>query len=109
MKILVTENQNYILRRLQQFVDLVEDQIDGYEKNENGTWWCLTFNPETFLDNLKDRSIEIFTDENWDFFHDHSEKGGANLDISLLYNIVDQNYGNYIRNLFIRKCNYFRF
>ncbi len=32
--ILVTENQNYILRRLQQFIDIVEDQIDGYEKNE---------------------------------------------------------------------------
>ena len=33
MKIIITENQNYVLRRLQQFIDIVEDQIEGYELN----------------------------------------------------------------------------
>jgi hypothetical protein len=48
--------------------------------------------------------IEDFISKNWDFFHDNSEKGGANMDIRLLNNIVEENYGNYIRNLFVRKC-----
>ena len=109
MKILITENQNYILRRLQQFIDIVEDQIEGYEQHHDGAWWCSVFNPETFLDNLKDRSIEEFVNENWEFFHDDSEVGGANIDVVILYDIVNQEYGNYIKNLFIRKCNYFRF
>ena len=109
MKILITENQNYILRRLQQFIDIVEDQIEGYEQHEDNAWWCSTFNPETFLDNLRDRSIEIFTDENWGFFHDDSENGGANMDIRILYDIVNNEYGNHIKNLFVRKCGYSRF
>ena len=109
MKILVTENQNYILRRLQQFIDIVEDQIEGYEQHHANSWWCSVFNPETFLDNLKDRSIEEFVNENWEFFHDDSEIGGANIDVVILYDIVNQKYGNYIKNLFVRKCNYSRF
>jgi hypothetical protein len=108
MKIIITENQNYILRRLQQFIDIVEDQIEGYELNEDGSWWCEHYNPNTFLDNLRDRSIEEFTSQNWNFFHDISDKGGSDMDISMLYKIVENNYGNYIRNLFVRKCGYNR-
>ena len=37
MKIIITENQNYVLRRLQQFIEIVEDQIEGYELNEDGS------------------------------------------------------------------------
>jgi hypothetical protein len=50
-------------------------------------------------------SIEEFESNNWNFFHDTSEKGGSDMDISILNKIVEQNYGNYIRNLFVRKCN----
>ena len=109
MKIIITENQLFLIRRLQQFVDLVEDQIDGYERNEDGAWWCKYNTPDSFLENLGDRCIEEFVSNNWEFFHDSSENGGSNMDISLLYNIVDQDYGNYIRNLFVRKCNYYRY
>lgn len=109
MKIIITENQLFLIRRLQQFVDLVEDQIDGYERNEDGAWWCKNNTPDSFLENLGDRCIEEFVSNNWEFFHDSSENGGSNMDISLLYNIVDQDYGNYIRNLFVRKCNYYRY
>jgi len=104
MKIIITENQNYILRRLQQFIEIVEDQIEGYELNEDNPWWCNTYNPNTFFDNLRDRSIEIFTDENWNFFHDHSENGGSDMDLGFLYRIVEENYGNYIKNVWVRKC-----
>jgi len=114
MKIIITENQNnnlrrYVLRRINQFVEIVEDQIDGYERNEDNPWWCKTYNPETFLDNLRDRSIEIFVDENWHFFHDNTENGGSDMDLSVLYKLVDENYGNYVRNLYVRKCNQSRF
>lgn len=109
MQIIITENQRYVLRRLQQFIEIVEEQIEGYELNQDNAWWCRHNTPDSFLENLRDRSIEEFTNENWDFFHDDSEKGGANMDISLLYGIVDRDYGNYIRNLFVRKCNYSRF
>jgi hypothetical protein len=51
-----------------------------------------------------EQSIEEFISHNWDFFHDDSENGGANMDISMLNKIVEENYGNYIRNMFVRKC-----
>lgn len=114
MKIIITEDQNnnlrrYVLRRINQFVEIVEDQITGYENNSSNPWWCSVFNPDTFLDNLRDRSIEVFVDENWSFFHDNTESGGSNMDLSVLYKLVDENYGNYIRNLYVRKCNQSRF
>jgi len=108
MKIIITENQNYVLRRLQQFISIVEDQIEGYELNDDNSWWCDTNNPYSFFDNLRDRSIEEFVDQNWRFFHDTSEQGGSDVDTSILYKIVEDNYGNYIRNLFVRKCGYNR-
>jgi hypothetical protein len=84
MKIIITENQNYVLRRLQQFIDIVEDQIEGYELHEDGSWWCDTYNPNTFFDNLRDRSIEEFVSQNWNFFHDHSENGGSDMDLGFV-------------------------
>ena len=49
-------------------------------------------------------ACEEFIFNNWDFFHDTSEKGGANMDITMLDKIVEEKYGNHIRNLFVRKC-----
>lgn len=109
MKILVTENQNYILRRLQQFIDIVEDQIEGYEQHQDNAWWCKGESPKSFLQNLKGRCVEEFISQNWEFFHDASEKGGANIDVVILYDIINQEYGNYVKNLFVRKCNYSEF
>ena len=113
MKIIITENQNYVLRRYQQFIEIVEDQIEEFESAEDyrhyGTWWCHNNNPDTFFENIVDRSIEGFINKNWHFFHDDSEKGGANMDISMLNKLVEQNYGNYIKNLFVRRCNKSRF
>jgi len=109
MKIIITENQNYLIRRLQQFIDIVEDQIEGYELNEDGAWWCRNNSPYAFYDDLVGRSIEEFVNQNWNFFHDTSEKGGSEMDISMLNKIVEENYGNYIRNLFTRKCSVSRF
>jgi serine protease inhibitor len=104
MKIIITENQNYLLRRLQEFVEVVEKRIDDYEMSEQNAWWCRNNGPYSFYDGFVDRCIEDFTVRNWDFFHDDSDRGGANMDISLLNKIVEENYGNYIRNLFVRKC-----
>ena len=109
MKYIITENQNFLRRRILRFIDIVEEQIEGYEKNEDGAWWCKYNTPNTFLENLIDRSIEIFIDENWDFFHDNSEGGGSDMDISMLNRMVEREYGNYIKNLFVRKCGVSRF
>ena len=109
MKVIITENQLFLFRRIQDFIGIVEDQINGYEKQEDNAWWCKRNNPENFFQNLKSRSIEIFVDKNWDFFHDDSETGGANMDTQILYDIVNKEYGNDIRNLFVRKCNYSRY
>lgn len=106
MKIIITENQNYVLRRLQQFIEIVEDQIEGYEQTEGG-YWCRVYDAESFLKNLIHRSIEIFIDENRNFFNDNSETGGS--DMSILNKIAEENYSNYIRNLFVRKCGISRF
>lgn len=108
MKIIITENQSRLIRRLQQFIDIVEDQIEGYELHDDYSWWCRHNTPDTFFDEIKGRSMEEFINENWDFFHDDSENGGANMDTSILYKIINDNYGNYIRNMFVRKCGYIR-
>ena len=112
MQIIITENQNYLIRRVQQFIEIVEKRIDDYEMSEDNAWWCRNDNPNSFYESFEDRCIEEFINQNWDFFHNHSwdffhddsDKGGANMDISLLNNIVEENYGNYIRNMFVRKC-----
>jgi hypothetical protein len=109
MRIIITENQHFLLRRIQTFIEIVEEQIEGYERNEDDAWWCKYNTPDTFLDQIRDRSIEEFVNSNWHFFHDNTEKGGSDMDISLVTNIVDQEYGNYIKNLFVRKCNKSRF
>jgi serine protease inhibitor len=100
MKIIITENQNYVLRRLQEFVEVVEKRIDDYEMSEQNAWWCRHNGPYSFYDGFLDNCIEEFTIQNWDFFHD----AWANMDISLLNKIVEENYGNYVRNMFVRKC-----
>lgn len=109
MKYIITENQEFLRRRFLQFIDIVEEQIEWYEQSEDVSWWCRVYNPESFLENLIDRSIEIFIDENWHFFHDNSERGGSDMDISILNRIVMDDYGNYIKNLFVRKCGYNRY
>jgi hypothetical protein len=103
MKIIITENQNYLLRRIQQFIEIVEDMINEYELQDN-PWWCYNNDPHSFVGDLTDRAIDRFINQNWDFFHDDSDRGGANMDISILHKIVEENYGNYIRNMFVRKC-----
>jgi len=105
MKIIITENQNYILRRLQEFVEVVEKRIDDYEMSEQNAWWCGNYtDPYSFYGGFVDRCIEKFTIRNWNFFNDDSDKGGSDMDISILYKIVEENYGNYVRNMFVRKC-----
>ena len=104
MKIIITENQNYLLRRVQQFIEIVEKRIDDYEMSEDNAWWCRNDNPNSFYESFEENCIYEFIGQNWDFFHDDSDKGGANMDITLLNNIVENNYGNYIRNMFVRKC-----
>jgi hypothetical protein len=109
MKYIITENQNFIRRRILRFIEIVEEQIEGYELNDDNAWWCNSYNPDSFAENLVDRSIEEFIEENWDFFHDNSEKGGSDMDISILNKIVNEGYWKYIKNLFVHKCGYNRF
>ena len=105
MKIIITENQNYLIRRVQQFIEIVETRIDDYEMSEDNAWWCRNDNPNSFYESFENRCVDEFIDQNWDFFRDD----WANMDISLLKKIVEENYGNYIRNLFVRKCNHSRY
>ena len=105
MKIIITENQNYLLRRVQQFIEIVETRIDDYEMSEDNAWWCRNNNPNSFYESFENRCVDEFIDQNWDFFRDD----WANMDISILKKIVEENYGNYIRNLFVRKCNHSRY
>ena len=105
MQIIITENQNYLIRRVQQFIEIVETRIDDHEMSEDNAWWCRNNNPNSFYESFENRCVDEFIDQNWDFFRDD----WANMDISLLKKIVEENYGNYIRNLFVRKCNHSRY
>jgi hypothetical protein len=103
MKIIITENQNYVLRRLQEFVEVVEEWIDGYEHDlQDNPRWCRYSNPDSFFNTIRLAAIDEFMNQNLEFFDDESEKGGANF--SLLNKIVEENYGKSIRNMFVREC-----
>jgi len=108
MKIIITESQNYILRRIQQLNDIVENEINLFKINENpilNGYWCKEYkSADNFFKEKCELSIHEFISQNWNFLHDTSEKGGSDMDISILNKIVEQNYGNYIRNMFVRKC-----
>jgi hypothetical protein len=104
MRIIITENQRFVLRRLQQFIDIVEEQIDEFEINDGFSYWCGFYDVNGLVKRITESSVEEFIDDNWDFFHDDTDRGGANMDISILNKIVEENYGNYIKNLYVRKC-----
>lgn len=104
MKILITENQRHLLRLLGQFIEIVEDQIEGYKTNSEFAWWCKVYDEDSFTTNLIDISIEILIDQNWNFFHDDSDKGGANMDLELLDDYGRVNYTEQIIDVFNRKC-----
>jgi tRNA(Ile)-lysidine synthase TilS/MesJ len=104
MKIIITENQNYILRRVLQFIEISEEIIEDYELQGSNAWWCDRYNPDSFFRGVMRQAIEEFMDKNWNFFHDESENGGANMDTSILNNIFKENYWNYVRNIYVKQC-----
>jgi len=103
MKIIITESQNYILRRIQQLNDIVENEINSFKINENpilNREWCKGYkSADSFFKEKCDLSIHEFISQNWNFLHIGSDEN-----ISMLNKIVEENYGNYIRNLFHSKC-----
>jgi hypothetical protein len=107
MKIIITESQNYVLRRIQQLNDIVESEINDFE-NDDKTWWCREFNSsDGFFNEVFELSAQEFINHNWDFFHDedNDDYSKESLDsFNLLNKIVEENYGNYIRILYHRKC-----
>ena len=109
MKIIITESQNYILRRMQQLNDIVENEINLFEINDNpilNGYWCKEYNSaDDFFTEVSELSVGEFIRNNWDFFHDDSYNyANANMGISMLTKIVEEKYGNYIRTLFHSKC-----
>jgi hypothetical protein len=109
MKIIITEKQNYVLRRLHQFIDDVEKLIDKYESDESRStegkpWWCSLGSPNFFFSTFKDTVVHEFMNQHWEFFDNESENGGSNMDIIILNKVVEENYGEYLRSMFVREC-----
>jgi hypothetical protein len=106
MKIIITESQNYILRRIQQLNDIVEKQINLFKINENpilNNYWCKEYkSADDFFTEVSELSVGVFISNNWDFFNPEKNKS---LDgFHFLNKLVEENYGNYIRTLFHSKC-----
>jgi len=103
MKIIITESQNYILRRMQQLNDIVENEINLFKINENpilNHYWCKEYkSADSFFKEKSELSIHEFISQNWNFLH-----SGSDEDIIMLNKLVEEKYGNYIRNMFVRKC-----
>ena len=103
MKIIITESQNYILRRMQQLNDIVENEINLFKINENpilNHYWCKEYkSADNFFKEKCELSIHEFISQNWNFLH-----SGSDEDIIMLNKLVEEKYGNYIRNMFVRKC-----
>ena len=69
MKIIITESQNYILRRIQQLNDIVENRINLFKINENpilNGYWCKEYkSADSFFKEVSDLSIDEFINQNW--------------------------------------------
>ena len=64
---MLPKNKQHLTRRIHQLTDLAEDQINGYENKKSG-WWCEAYNKNSFYINLRNRCIDIFVNDNIDFF-----------------------------------------
>lgn len=104
MKILITENQRHLLRLVSFFSELVEEQIESYDLYDRDFVWCRYYNEYSFVDNVLNRSVEDLIDNNWHFFHDDTEKGGATMDLDLLFDYGRKNYADQIVDVYRRKC-----
>jgi hypothetical protein len=89
---------------MQQLNDIVENEINLFKINENpilNGYWCKEYkSADNFFKEKCDLSIHEFINQNWAFF----EQSGSDEDIIILNKLVEENYGNYIRNMFVRKC-----
>ena len=105
MKILITENQRHLLRLVGHFSEIVEEQIEGYKLQQKGNlFWCKYYDKDGFVDNVLNRSVEELIDQNWHFFHDDTEKGGATMDLDLLFDYGVENYADQIVDVYKLKC-----
>ena len=105
MKILITENQRHLLRLIGRFSEIVEEQIGRYklQKGED-LFWCKYYDKDSFVDHVLNRSIEELIDDQWHFFHDDTEKGGATMDLDLLFDYGVENYADQIVDVYKLKC-----
>lgn len=109
MKIIITENQNYLLRRLQQLNDIAESEINIFEKLPDNPilngYWCKQYNSaDNFFKEVCESSVEKFIEHNWDFFKNKSYEDKVSDGFHFLNKLVEENYGHYIRILYHRKC-----
>ena len=106
MKILITENQRHLLRLVGQFYEILDNEFNNYVKNKTAHFCGVYGSPEEFANNTIHRSIETLAEENWDFFHDPSEKGGAYIKLTLLVDYAEENYKGKFIDLFNNRCGF---
>ena len=105
---MLPKNKQHLTRRIHQLTDLAEDQINGYENKKSG-WWCEAYNKNSFYINLRNRCIDIFVNDNIDFFgNDNLERGEYSKAIDILIRFLNENFMDETYDLFIRKCENFR-
>lgn len=104
MKILITENQRHLLRLVGHFSEILDNVFNDYVKNKTAHFCRVYGSPEEFANNAIYWSIETLAEENWDFFHDPSEKGGADMKLTLLVDYAEENYKGKFIKLFKHRC-----
>lgn len=108
MKIIITENQNFLLRRINSLINIVEDVISSYETTHN---WCSYYkNSDDFVESIIRTSVREFYEEYETFFTNTTGNGGSKIDVySFVDRIITENYENYLRNIYVRQCNSSRY
>jgi sugar-specific transcriptional regulator TrmB len=108
MKIIITEEQNFIIRRINDINELIEEIIDEYE-NES-TSWCNYYDMNSFVSAISYATYSGFLEKYKTYYGLESHypnqvknelKEKTNIFIK---NLVETNYGNHLRNLYVRKC-----
>lgn len=99
------DSQNFFIRRLPSIINYVELDIEEVESDENVHNMCSYYTIDSFVYSFVQTTMDKFADDNVRFFNDRDGMVRfTDEEKEFFVNIINKNYGNYLRNLYVRLC-----
>jgi hypothetical protein len=99
------DSQNFFIRRLPSIINYVELDIEDVESQEMSHRMCSYYTIDSFVYSFVQTAMDKFADDNVQFFNDRDGMVRfTDEEKEFFVNIINKNYGNYLRNLYVRLC-----